>query len=199
MRQAIITLIVACLLAGLTLTACSTPVESPPAGLSAITTPTPATDFTLIDQFGRPFRLNDQRGKVVLLFFGYTNCPDVCPTTMAVWKQVQQALGPDADRVRFVFITVDPDRDTAERLKEHLAIFRTDFIGLSGTSDELNAVYQSYGIYHEKAEAQGSAAGYLVSHTAATLFIDPEGRWRGLFSYGTPADNIVPDVRQALK
>ncbi len=187
------------LLSGVALAACSSSPATPGVTLPATSTPAPATDFTLTDQDGRPFRLSDQRGNVVLLFFGYTNCPDVCPTTLAIWKQVQRALGPAASRIRFVFVTVDPDRDTTERIKDHLAIFSPDFIGLSGTPDELSAVYQAYGIYHEKAEAQGSAAGYLVTHTASTLFIDPDGRWRGLFSYGTDAETITRDIRQALQ
>lgn len=164
MRQRTIIVLGTLLLSVAALAACVGQSAPPGATLPATSTPAPAADFTLTDQDGRPFRLSDQRGNVVLLFFGYTNCPDVCPTTLAIWKQVQRALSPDADRVRFVFITVDPERDTAERIKDHLAIFSPDFIGLSGTPDELSAIYQAYGIYHEKGEAQGSAAGYLVTH-----------------------------------
>ena len=161
--------------------------------------PPPATDFTLTDQHGDAFRLSDQRGQVVLLFFGYTHCPDVCPTTLARWKQVSDSLGEDAERVRFVFITVDPERDTPARLQQHLAVFSPDFIGLTGTPEELEPVYAAYSIYHEKAEATGSALGYLVNHSASVLLIDPQGRWRLAYSFGTSPEDIVHDVRELLR
>ena len=160
--------------------------------------PPPATDFSLTDQHGDTFRLSDQRGQVVLLFFGYTHCPDVCPTTLARWKQVRDALGEDAKRVRFVFITVDPERDTPERLQQHLAVFSPDFIGLTGTPDELEPVYSSYHIYHEKAEAAGSAIDYVVNHSSSVLIVDPQGRWRLSYSFETPVDDIVHDIRELL-
>ena len=166
---------------------------------TVLSTPVPAPDFTLTDQHGRPFRLSDQRGRVVLLFFGYTHCPDVCPTTLATWKQVYDALGTEAQRVRFVFITVDPERDTPERLRAHVALFNPDFIGLTGPPEVLEAVYQAYGVYREKDASAKTALGYLVNHTASTLLIDPQGRWRLRFSFGTPAEDIVHDVRVLLR
>ncbi len=161
--------------------------------------PPPAPDFTLTDQHGNSFRLSDQQGQVVLLFFGYTHCPDVCPTTLARWKQVHDALGDDAERVRFVFITVDPERDTPERLQQHLAVFSPDFIGLTGTPDKLEPVYTAYSIYHEKAEAPASAVGYLVNHSSSVLVVDPQGRWRLAYSFGTVPEDIVHDVRELLR
>lgn len=161
--------------------------------------PPPATDFTLTDQHGNAFRLSDQRSQVVLLFFGYTHCPDVCPTTLARWKQVHDALGDDAERVRFVFITVDPERDTPARLQQHLSMFNGDFIGLTGTSEELAPVYTAYSIYHEKAEASGSALDYLVNHSSSAFIVDPQGRWRLSYSFGTPPDDIVHDIRELLR
>jgi len=156
--------------------------------------PQPAPDFTLTDQHGQPFRLSDQRGKVVLLFFGYTHCPDVCPTTLARWKQIYDALGENAERVRFVFITVDPERDTPGRLQQHLAVFNPKFIGLTGTPEQLAPVYQAYHVYREKVQESQSAAGYLMNHTAGTFLIDPEGRWRLGYSFGTPPEDIVEDI-----
>jgi protein SCO1/2 len=161
--------------------------------------PPPATDFTLIDQHGNTFRLSDQRGQVVLLFFGYTHCPDVCPTTLARWKQVHNALGDDVQHVRFVFITVDPERDTPEQLQQHLAVFSPDFIGLTGTSDDLASVYTAYSIYHEKAEASGSALGYVVNHSSSVFIIDPQGRWRLSYGFGTPPEDFVHDIRELLR
>ncbi len=158
----------------------------------------PAPDFILLDQHGRPFRLGDQRGQVVLLFFGYTQCPDVCPTTLATWKQVEEALGEDAGRVRFVFVTVDAERDTQERLAAHVSAFSPNFLGLRGTDAELEAVYQDYGVVHEKEEAPGSAAGYTISHSASIQVIDADGRWRERFTFGTPAEDMVHDIKLLL-
>lgn len=162
-------------------------------------TPMPAANFTLPDQQGRTFRLSDQRGKVVLLFFGYITCPDVCPTTLAEWRQVHARLGEDAERVRFVYITVDPERDTPTRLQDYLSRFNTDFIGLTGTSGELEPVYEAYGIYHKKVEVKGSALGYLVEHSASVRVVDPRGLQRTPISFGTTPDDVVANIRQLLK
>ena len=161
--------------------------------------PRPVQDFTLTDQNGQPFRLSDQRGRVVLLFFGYTHCPDVCPLTLSTWKKVHKALGREVDGVRFVFITVDPARDTPEWLKQHVEIFSSDFIGLTGEADELDLVYQTFGVFYEKDTTTDSAAGYLVSHTASTFVVDPDGQWRLRHAFETPVEDIVHDVKQLLK
>ncbi len=162
------------------------------------TAPTLAQNFTLTDQNGNPFRMSEQRGKVVLLFFGYTHCPDVCPATLAIWKQVEQELGDDAERVKFVFITVDPERDTTKRLKEHVELFSQNFIGLTGSDEELLPIYEVYNIYHEQDDSSNSAAGYLVSHTASSFLINPEGKLQSSFSFGTTSDEIVRDIRDNL-
>lgn len=165
---------------------------------SVLEPPVAVPDFTLTDQYGQPFRLSDQRGQVVLLFFGYTSCPDVCPTTLGTWRRVHQALGDDADRVRFVFVTVDPERDTTERLGLHVNAFNPDFVGLTGTPAELEAVYDLFGVIHEKDTSSGSALGYLVNHTATTFVVDPDGRWRLRETYGTEVEDFVHDIRQLL-
>ena len=100
---------------------------------SVLEEPVPVPELALIDQFGQPFHPEDQRGQVVLLFFGYTSCADVCPTTLASWRRVREALGEDAARARFVFVTVDPERDTPDRLGLHVNAFHPDFVGLTGT------------------------------------------------------------------
>ncbi len=166
---------------------------------SVVEEPVAVPDFTLVDQNGQPFRLSDQRGKVVLLFFGYTSCPDVCPTTLSTWRKVHQALGADADRVRFVFVTVDPERDTTERLGLHVNAFNPDFIGLTGSPEELDSVYQVFDVYYEKDTSSGSALGYLISHTATTFVLDTEGNWRLRETFGTEVDDIVHDIQQLLK
>jgi protein SCO1/2 len=165
---------------------------------SVLDEPVAVPDFELIDQYGQPFRLSDQRGDVVLLFFGYTQCPDVCPTTLATWRKVHAALGDDAQRVRFVFVTVDPERDTPERLGLHVNAFNPDFIGLTGAQDELDAVYDIFDVYWEKDTSSGSAAGYLISHTATTFVLNPEGQWRLRETYGTEAEDIAYDIQQLL-
>jgi protein SCO1/2 len=134
----------------------------------------------------------------VLLFFGYTQCPDVCPTTLSTWRKVHAGLGDDAARVRFAFVTVDPERDTSERLGLHVNAFNPDFYGLTGTEDQLEAVYDFFGIVAEKDDSSGSAAGYLISHTATTFVVDTEGRWRLRETYGTAPEDIVYDIQQLL-
>jgi protein SCO1/2 len=164
---------------------------------SIIEPPLPAEDFTLNDQQNEPFRLRDQRGEVVLIFFGYTHCPDVCPLTLADFKQIKAELGAEAGRVNFVFITVDPERDTPERLAEHIANFDPAIVGLTGDRAELAAVWNAYGVYAAKAEA-GSASGYLVDHTARVYAIDANGDLRMTYAFGTESVDIAQDVAHLL-
>ena len=165
---------------------------------SLIDPPVPASDFQLNDQHGQSFRLSDQRGKTVLIFFGYTHCPDVCPVTLSEFKQIKQQLGDLANRVEFVFITVDSERDTAEVLGQYLANFDPVFIGLSGTPDQMEPVYKSYGVYHQKTET-GSAAGYLVDHTAIMYVIDSNGNWRLTYPFGMDVEKQVADLVHLVK
>ena len=160
--------------------------------------PQPAPDFTLIDQYGETFRLSDQRGDVVVLFFGYTTCPDVCPGTLAQYRRVKAALGEDADRVQFVFVTVDPERDTQERLAEYIALFDPEFHGLWADRTTLEQVWRLYGVYVEPVEAPGSSAGYLVNHTSLSYVIDPRGNLRLAHFYGTPVEQIAHDLKLLL-
>ena len=157
------------------------------------------TDFTLTDQNGKPFTLSDQKGYVVLMFFGYTFCPDVCPMTLSTWMQVQDTLGNQAEKVKFVYITVDPERDTPERLKDHLNIYSPDFIGLTGSQEDLDSVYNSYGVYHDRNDVEGSEGVYFLSHTSSTYVIDRDGEWRLLLPYGTSVGDIVHEIKLLLK
>ena len=165
--------------------------------------PAPAADINLIDQHGNPFGLSDQRGKVVLIFFGYTNCPDVCPITLSEFKKIRASLGDKAGEVRFVFITVDPERDTQERIRAYLSIYNEDsqlpeIIGLTGSREALEPVWKSYGVAIQRQDV-GSAAGYLVDHSARTYVIDAHGNWRINYPFGMATEKISQDILHLLK
>lgn len=164
---------------------------------SLIDPPVRAADFTLKDQHGTPFTLSEQTGQVVLIFFGYTNCPDVCPATLSDFMYVKRELGDQAGRVKFVFITVDPERDTAERLAQHLAGYDAVFTGLSGNRTELETVWTDYGVYQARRD-EGSAAGYLVDHTSRIYLIDPDGNWRLTYPFEMDRQAIVDDIKHIL-
>ena len=161
--------------------------------------PQAAFDFQLSTGGDRPVSLKDFNGKAVLLFFGYTSCPDICPNTLAILRQVYTDLRDQADRVQIIYITVDPDRDTPQRVQDYAAIFHPDFIGLSGSQPALEPVWQAYGVYREIDDTSGSAAGYLVTHSARLYLIDPQGKLLLSYSYGTPAEDILTDVRLLLR
>lgn len=165
---------------------------------SVITPPFSVTDFTLQTADGASFRLNDQKGKIVLLFFGYTSCPDVCPTTLAEFKQVHEMLGDAAEKVLFVMITADPERDTPDKVAAYAARFNPEFVGLSGSMAELQPIWKELGVFVEKQDA-GSAAGYLVSHTASVYVLDQNGNLIMTFPYGTSASDMTDDIIQILK
>jgi protein SCO1/2 len=155
-------------------------------------------DFQLQSHTGQPFSLSELRGRVVLLFFGYTYCPDVCPTTLSTMAQVQRLLGPDADRVTSLFVSVDPERDDAERLREYIGHFEARTIAVTGSKAQLDAVVKQYAAYYEKV-ASDSATSYTVDHTSRLYLIDTRGRLRHLFRYGDEAAVIAEGVRLALR
>jgi len=165
---------------------------------SLIDPPVPATDFELIDQNGADFRLSDQVGKVVLIFFGYTNCPDLCPITLTDFKRIKAELGDQAEDIRFIFITVDPERDTLERLQNYLPSYDPAFIGLTGERSKLEATWKSFGVYQARQEV-GSAAGYLVDHTSRIYVIDKQGNWRLTYPFEMNRKAIIDDLRHLLK
>lgn len=161
---------------------------------ATIEPPDMAVDFTLTDQNGSPFRLADQRGNVVVVFFGYTNCPDICPATMSDMQVVLNRLGEKRDHVKVVFITVDPERDTSERLQRFIGMFDSDIVGLTGDVESLNAVYKAYGAGATRRDLPDSALGYAMDHTATSTVIDKQGQRRLLFGFGTPVDDIFSDL-----
>ena len=158
-----------------------------------------AAEISLTKADGTTFQLSQMRGRIVLLFFGYTSCPDVCPTTLAELNQALAKLSEeDAGRVQVVFVTVDPERDTPERTQIYVNNFNSNFIGLSGTESELSAVWHGYGVFRQIVEGS-SAAGYLVDHTARVTLIDGNGNLRISFSFDTPVEDIVHDLKLILK
>ena len=165
---------------------------------TVITPPLPVTDFSLQTANNEKFRLSDQKGKIVLLFFGYTSCPDVCPTTLATFKQVYERLGGDAQKIKFMMITADPERDTPDKVAEYAARFNPEFIGLSGDITKREAIWKELGVFVEKQDS-GSAAGYLVSHTSSVYVLDQSGDLIMTFPYGTSATDMVNDLTQLLK
>jgi len=166
---------------------------------SVIAPPLPAAEISLTDQNGNPFRLSDYRGKVVLLFFGYTYCPDVCPATMAELRAARAMLKADqAARVQVVFITVDPARDTPASIQEYVARFDPTFLGLSGTEQELSKVWQAYGVFRELG-APNTSGNYEVSHTARVYAVDVNGDLSLSFAFGTPPADIANDLQILLK
>jgi protein SCO1/2 len=164
-------------------------VVPPPAGL----------DFTLQASDGSEFKLSQQRGKVVLLNFGYTFCPDVCPTTLAELSQVRARLGDAAKRVQTAFITLDPERDTPERLNIYIKTFDPTFIGLTGSAEQLARVRAMYGVVAEKETPHSTSAGYLIAHSAYTYVIDPKGQLRLLFPFGMSIEEMADDIKQLLR
>jgi protein SCO1/2 len=154
-------------------------------------------DFTLHSASG-PLSLHDLKGKVVLLYFGYTSCPDICPTSLGFTSQALSMLDKaELDKVQVLFITVDPERDTLDKLKSYTAYFHPSILGLSGTPEEIAKVAKSYGAVYAKQET-GSAGGYVVDHSAYTYVIAPDGSLFKSLDHGTPAPQVIEAIRAAI-
>ncbi len=158
----------------------------------------PPGDFTLIDHNGNRMHLSDYEGKWVILYYGYTFCPDVCPTTMLQLGRMMPLLGKKADDVQVFMISVDPERDTPERLKEYVTYFHPSFIGLTGTPDEIADAAAPFGIYYKKQEVEG-ASGYLMDHTASVTVLGPDGRVRLIWPYGTTSEEMAEDLLHLMR
>jgi protein SCO1 len=156
-----------------------------------------ARDLRLPDADGHERSLNDFRGKVVVLFFGYTQCPDVCPTTLSEIAQAKQLLGPDGARVQGVFVTLDPERDTPQVLKAYLANFDPTFVALRGTPEQTAAVAKDFKIFYQKVPGK-TPGSYTLDHSAAAYVYDPEGRLRLYTRYGSGPQALASDVKLLL-
>lgn len=153
-----------------------------------------ARDFSLTDHNGQQRTLKDFAGKVVVLFFGYTQCPDVCPTTMSELVEVRKLLGKDGERVQAVFVSVDPERDTPEVLKAYMANFDPSFLALYATPEKLEATAKDYKVYFKKVDGK-TATSYTVDHTAGSYVYDTQGKLRLYTRYGTGAAPLAADIK----
>lgn len=176
-----------------------TPAEQLRAKAQALN-PYPAPPFALTDHTGKPYSFTPAEGAdATLLFFGYTFCPDVCPVTMIEYRDIIKELGTEANRVRFLFVSVDPQRDTPERLKEYTERFNPAIIGLTGEPAQVEAVVKAYGVVAEKRAVSGSSAGYLIDHTASILVIDGKGQAVMKFPFGMDPKDSARHIREILK
>jgi protein SCO1 len=187
--------VLACALLGVGLSACGT--REPPFALPSVAGLLPRLQFALIDHNDRPVTAEDYRGKVVLLYFGYTNCPDACPTTLTTLAAVMRRLGPQAANVRVLFVSVDPQRDTSAVLKRYVGFFGPQFVGLRGDDSEITALTKRYRVayHHDPPDRNGY---YAVDHSSAIFIFDTTGRARLLAREGDNAPKIAQDVRRLV-
>jgi protein SCO1/2 len=185
-------LLLAALLAG-----CERAPQPPAFQLTDVTGAEFGRGFSLTDHNGRARTLADFRGKVVTVFFGFTHCPDVCPTALAEMAEVMRELGPDAQKVQVLLITVDPERDTAEVLRQYVPSFHASFLGLHGDADAIARTAKEFKVFYQKQVLPGG--GYSVDHSAGTYMYDREGRLRLYASHGRGAAALVHDIRILLQ
>ena len=184
------------LMAAAALTACS--LEKPAFKGVDITGADYAKDFALSDQHGQARSMKDFAGKVVVVFFGYTQCPDVCPTTLQELLEVQRMLGADGAKVQPVFITVDPERDTAQLLQSYMANFDPSFVALRPTPEQLQPLLKDFKIYAKKVEGK-TATSYTMDHSAQSYVYDTKGRLRLYNRYGTGPQALADDIKLLLQ
>ncbi len=157
----------------------------------------PAAALVFSTSDGTRFDLASQKGKIVLVYFGYTHCPDVCPTTMSGWARAKRALGDEAADVRWVFVSMDPDRDSPELAQQYAKQFDPSFIGLTGTAEEIEALERAWGIsaYPEGDTREGN---YTVAHPAQSFLVDRDGKLRYLYEPGVSGEDLAEDLRKLL-
>ena len=157
-----------------------------------------AKDFRLTDANGQPRSLKDFAGKAVVVFFGFTQCPDVCPTTLAELSAAKKLLGADGDKVQGVFVTVDPERDTPEVLRAYMGNFDPSFVALRGTPEQLAAMAKDFKVYYKKVEGK-TPTSYTMDHSAASYVYDAKGRLRLYTRYGGGPQSLADDLKLLLK
>ena len=189
--------ILAC--AGGIFTACSDEAGRTPEFASVnITGATYAKDFELTDHNGKVRHISDFAGKVVVLFFGYTQCPDVCPTSMNELAQIKKNLGAEGERVQVLFVTVDPERDTPDMLKEYMGSFDPSFLALYTTKEKLSELAKSFKIYYKKVDGK-TPTSYTMDHSAGNYVYDTKGQLRLFTRYGSDPKGLTNDIRVLLK
>jgi protein SCO1/2 len=161
---------------------------------TVIQSPQPVTNFTLTGPGGDPVSLRDFRGQVVMLYFGYTYCPDVCPATMAELGKMQRALGKKSEDVQVIMVSIDPERDAPAQLQEYVRHFHPSFIGLTGAESELLAATTPLGIYYQRQEGTVES-GYLFDHTASVVAVDKKGYLRLVYPFGVTGAEMAEDIR----
>lgn len=182
------------ILLALLVTACSQPAHF---NATDLTGSTIGTDFSLPDQTGKLRRLSDFKGKVAIVFFGYTQCPDVCPTTLSTLREVMTQLGPQAERVQVLFITLDPQRDTPALLAQYVPSFHPAFLALRGDDAATVATAQAFKVFYKK-QPGSTPDTYSVDHATGSYVYDPQGRLRLYVKYGDTAEHITGDLKQLL-
>ena len=179
------------------LSACSPP-EKPQFKSIDLTGADYAKDFVLADQNGKVRSIKDFAGKVVVVFFGFTQCPDVCPTTMTELAGIKKSLGPDGDKLQAIFISVDPERDTPELLKAYMANFDPTFLALRPTMEQLPQLAKDFKTYYKKVDGK-TPGSYSMDHSAGNYVYDPKGRVRLYTRYGSGPDGLTSDIRLLLQ
>ena len=184
------------LLATSMLTACSSP---PPFKAKPVPDSPVAPAFTLTDQYGTQRSLSDFKGKVVSLFFGFTHCPDICPTHLARQAEVMRQLGPQAEQVAVLFVSLDPERDTPAALKTYMDAFDPRFIALTGSSEQTSKVAKQYKIFWQKTPLPDSALVYTIDHTTNSFVIDQTGRLRLVVPHEMSAADVTHDLKLMIE
>lgn len=156
-------------------------------------------EFELTDHTGRRVTAQDYRGKWLLVFFGFTNCPDICPTTLGEIAGVVSVLGPLAARVRPLFVSIDPARDRAPDIARYVAAFHPAIVGLTGSESDIAAVAKNFRVYYEKIARGETPGDYTMAHTTATYLVDLEGRFDRVYAYGTSAEDIAGDLKKRME
>ena len=164
---------------------------------TVIQSPDPSYNFTLKSADG-DVTLSDFRGKLVLLYFGYTFCPDICPGTLANVAQALREMGTKADDVQLIMVSLDPDRDTPEKLKEYMGHFYPSFIGITGEKEKIDEITSLYGVFYQKKDGS-EATGYLIDHTATLMVLDREGYLKLVFPFGVTSEEIADDLKYMLR
>lgn len=162
---------------------------------SVVQPPEAAPAIGLTDHDGRPFRLSEQRDRVVLLFFGFSSCPDICPTALSDLANARRQLGDDARDIQVAMVTLDPERDTPTALKRYVTRFDPTFLGLTGTQEQLEAAQKAYGVTAIRRDLPSSALKYTIDHSGYIYVIDRAGRWRSFFHVGSSVEDMVSDLR----